>query len=350
MKIASYNLNNLFERPRVFELDGLSQQAAGILKDYYRLSHLLQKESYTRDEAEIRQIIQTRVETKASAKYFEIIQVKEKLYTKVKGRIKLKAGGKSDWLGWVELTKEEVNEIATQQTARVVDSLEADILCTIEVESRMAMENFNQTLLKNKYKYAMLIDGNDERGIDVGLYSNHPIIDIETHIYDTYTGADGRLYRVFSRDCAIYTIDYHGKPVHILCNHFKSQGYGSTASNNRKREVQAQRVHDILLQKYDLQKDYVVVAGDLNDIPGSTSLKPLLGMNNLENIITRNGPQGTYLNTRKQFDYLLASKALTENYTNSGVDRSGIYSRKGAIADPVHQASDHAAVWAEFAI
>ena len=96
MKIASYNLNNLFERPRVFELDGLSQQDADILKDYYRLSQLLQKESYTRDAAEIQQIIQTRVETKASAKYFEIIQVKEKLYTKVKGRIKLKAGGKSD--------------------------------------------------------------------------------------------------------------------------------------------------------------------------------------------------------------------------------------------------------------
>lgn len=348
MKIASYNLNNLFERPRVFELDGLSQQAADILKDYYRLSQLLQKESYTRDAAEIQQIIQTRVETKASAKYFEIIQVKEKLYTKVKGRIKLKAGGKSDWLGWVELIKAEVNEIATQQTARVVDSLQADILCTIEVESRMAMENFNQALLKNKYKYAMLIDGNDERGIDVGLYSNYPIIDIETHIYDTYSGADGRLYRVFSRDCAIYTIDYHGKPVHILCNHFKSQGYGTPASNNRKREVQAQRVHDILLQKYDLQHDYVVVAGDLNDVPQSASLKPLLGMHNLENIITRNGPQGTYLNTRKQFDYLLVSKALAEKYINSGVERSGIYSSKGTITNPVHQASDHGAVWVEF--
>jgi endonuclease/exonuclease/phosphatase family metal-dependent hydrolase len=348
MKIASYNLNNLFERPRVFELDGLSEKGALVLKDYYRLAQLLQKESYTRDEAEIREIIQTRIETKSSEKYFEIIQVKEKLYTKVNGSIKLKAVGKNDWLGWVELIKTEVNEVATQQTARVVDSLQADILCTIEVESRMAMENFNQSLLKNKYKYTMLIDGNDERGIDVGLYSNYPIIDIETHIYDTYTGANGRLYRVFSRDCAIYTIDYQGKPVHILCNHFKSQGYGSPASNNRKREVQAQRVHDILLQKYDLRNDYVIVAGDLNDVPQSASLKPLLNMHNLENIITRNGPQGTYLNTRKQFDYLLVSQALAERYTNSGVDRSGIYSRKGAITNLTHQASDHAAVWAEF--
>jgi endonuclease/exonuclease/phosphatase family metal-dependent hydrolase len=345
MKIASYNLNNLFERPRVFELDGLSKKAASILNDYYRLVQLLAKESYTRDEAEICHIIQAHIETKASEKYFEIIQVKEKLYTKSKGRIKLKAAGKNDWLGWVELIKQEVNEIATQQTARVVDSLEADILCTVEVESRMALENFNQALLKNKYKYAMLIDGNDERGIDVGLYSNYPIVDIETHIYDTYAGSDGRLYKVFSRDCAMYTIDYNGKLIHILCNHFKSQGYGAVASNNRKRQVQAQRVHDIIASKYDLQNDYVIVAGDLNDIPGSAPLKPLLGMHNLENIITRNGPQGTYLKTKKQFDYLLVSKALTETYSNSGVDRSGT---KGAIANPVHQASDHAAVWAEF--
>lgn len=347
MKIASYNLNNLFERPRVFELDGLSEKAALILKDYYRLSLLLGKESYARDEAEIRHIIRTRVEVKVSEKYFEIIQVKEKLYTKTKGDIKLKAGGKNDWLGWVELIKEEVNEIATQQTARVVDSLEADILCTVEVESRIALENFNRALLKNKYKYAMLIDGNDERGIDVGLYSNYPIVDIETHIYDTYAGSDNRLYKVFSRDCAIYTIDYNGKPVHILCNHFKSQGYGTPASSNRKRQIQAQRVHDIIASKFDLEKDYVVVAGDLNDVPGSAPLKPLLGMHHLENIIMRNGPQGTYLNTKKQFDYLLVSKALTENYISSGVDRSGT---KGAIANPVHQASDHAAVWAEFKI
>jgi endonuclease/exonuclease/phosphatase family metal-dependent hydrolase len=204
-------------------------------------------------------------------------------------------------------------------------------------------------MLANKYKYSMLIDGNDDRGIDVGLYSNYPITNIETHIFDTYTGANKRQYKIFSRDCAMYTIDYNGSPIHILCNHFKSHGYGSPVANDKKRQLQAERVQEIINQKFNLTKDNVVVAGDLNDTPDSKSLKPLLSMQGLENIIARNeGTHGTYLNTKKQFDYLLVSKALSDKYTDSRIERGGIFNGKNTIESPLHQASDHAAVVAEF--
>jgi hypothetical protein len=122
-------------------LDGLSAEASLILKYYYRLIDLLCKDSYTQDEAEIKRIIKNRIETTVKKKYFEIIQVREKLYSIAAGKIKLKAGGKQDWLGWVQLVKQEAHEVATQNTARIVDALDADILCTIEVESRTAIEN-----------------------------------------------------------------------------------------------------------------------------------------------------------------------------------------------------------------
>lgn len=353
MKIGCYNLNNLFQRPAVFELDGFAAEVKPILKDYDKLVSLLAKASYKNDEAEIKSLIKKRVEVPAAQKYFEVNQIKEKLYTVSAGKINLKAAGAADWLGWVELTKKEVNETATQNTARVVDALGADILCTVEVENRISMERFNSALLKNKFAYSMLIDGNDMRGIDVGLYSNHEITGVETHIYDTYVGANGAKYKIFSRDCAVYTVMYQGKPVHVLCNHFKSKGYGSPASNNAKRLKQAEQVKKIL-SKFNLANDYVVVAGDLNDTPDADTLKPLLQHPNLENIIERNGPQGTYENSKNQFDYLLVSKALADRYVQSGVERRGIFKAKGGSFDTVkskvHQASDHAAVWAEFNI
>jgi endonuclease/exonuclease/phosphatase family metal-dependent hydrolase len=354
MRIATYNLNNLFERPKVFELENFSQQAKEILKDYYRLCELLEKKSYANYEDEIKALIKSRVETKAADKYFQVNQVKEKLYTVSKGKINIKAAGKEDWLGWVELIKKEVNEVAVQNTARVVDAIDADVICTIEAENRIALQNFSNAFLNKKFQYSMLIDGNDSRGIDVGLYSNHQIKDIGTHIYDMYTTPKGRKEKVFSRDCAVYTIEFNGKDVHFLCNHFKSKGYGSPQSNDAKRKVQAQRVRDILESQFNLEEDYVVVAGDLNDTPTNDPLSPLLSMPHLENIIERNGPQGTYQNSKNQLDYLLVSKALADRYLDSGVERRGIYKAKGgsfdSVTKKVHQASDHAALWAEFNI
>jgi hypothetical protein len=58
-----------------------------------------------------------------------------------------------------------------------------------------------------------------------------------------------------------------------MLNHFKSMG--SCPKNdpkcNRKRELQAKIVEE-LANRHDLQKEYVIVAGDLNSEPTSPSL------------------------------------------------------------------------------
>jgi len=61
----------------------------------------------------------------------------------------------------------------------------------------------------------------------------------------------------------------------------KSKGFGSITSSNAKRKHQADRIVKIL-QSYDLTKDLVVVAGDLNDTPGSAPLKNLTAVPSLE--------------------------------------------------------------------
>ena len=83
-----------------------------------------------------------------------------------------------------------MNEEATRNTARVINDIDADVLGVIEAESRPALVRFNDNIIKaqggNPYAHAMLIDGNDDRGIDVGLYARegYEIVAIRSHVDD----------------------------------------------------------------------------------------------------------------------------------------------------------------------
>jgi len=362
MRIASYNLNNLFQRASLLQLEGFSKKAAAVLNDITRLNQLLEKDSYDGNAgAEIIKLLKKYFLSKEANKWFVINQVRGKLYSigKDKKSINLKAKGKGDWLGWVELVKEEVNEQSTQNTARVINEVAADVMCVVEVESRIALGKFNKELLDSRsFKHVMVIDGNDDRGIDVGILSNSEIRSITCHVDDTYKDDAGRKQLVFSRDCPEYEITMQsGIKLYMLCNHLKSKGYGTPQSSDKKRKRQAKRVSEILAAKYDLEKDYVVVAGDFNDTPSSDALEPLLKHPGLFNTFDKlAGPHWTYETGKEQIDYILVSKALFEKQTSAGIEPRGIYSKKKGyvpfkeVTSKVNQASDHAAIWAEFNI
>ena len=74
----------------------------------------------------------------------------------------------------------------------------------------------------------MVIDGNDDRGIDVGLLTKpgFPIAGIRSHVDDTDTTGT-----IFSRDCPEYRIALPGGgQLTVLVNHFKSKLGGGTAA------------------------------------------------------------------------------------------------------------------------
>src|SRR5262245_54717294 len=95
------------------------------------------------------------------------------------------------------------------------------VLWVVEVENREMLGKFNtQTLGTKWFTHHMIIDGNDERGIVVGLLSNIAFRNIRTHVDDK----DGTSL-VFSRDCAEYELALdNGRSLWLLCNHFKSKG------------------------------------------------------------------------------------------------------------------------------
>jgi endonuclease/exonuclease/phosphatase family metal-dependent hydrolase len=148
------------------------------------------------------------------------------------GSLTVVADGRGDWIGWMELKKEAVNETATRNTARVVADVGADVLAVIEAEDRPALERFNRDVVPLggpdgapgwRYRHVMLIDGNDDRGIDVGLMNREslPIARMRSHVHDR--GGDGEV--VFSRDCPEYEVELSGAgQLLVLVNHFESKG------------------------------------------------------------------------------------------------------------------------------
>ena len=162
-------------------------------------------------------------------------------------------------------------------TAKVIHEVKADVLAVIEAEDRIALTRFNDQLLKPiqaTYDGTMLIDGNDDRGIDVGFFTQKPFVveSMVSHVDDMKSGR-----RIFSRDCIEHTVRVNKTTtILVMVNHFKSKGFGNQTTSNARRKDQAQRARDI----YDLRKSQgiklIAIVGDFNDTPDSDPLKPLL--------------------------------------------------------------------------
>jgi endonuclease/exonuclease/phosphatase family metal-dependent hydrolase len=366
MRIASFNVENLFSRARALNLESWSQ-GKEILAEYNRLNTLLQEPTYTDSiKKDILAAIETLGLDKKDESDFVILRQNRGLLLKrpKSGPPEVVAEGRGAWIGWLELKNEPVDEVATQMTAKVIQDVKADILAVVEADNRIGLARFNEQLLKPReatYGSIMLIEGNDERGIDVGLLTKpgHPIESVVSHVDDMENDD-----RVFSRDCPEYTVRVNEATVIlVMVNHLKSKGYGSQADSNARRKVQARRVREI----YDIRRSQgiamIAIVGDFNDTPDSDPLTPLLSDgSDLRDIFDHpnfqsDGRPGTYANGARsnKIDYILLSPALWGQVTAGGIWRKGVWGGKNGTLFPHYEemttsaqaASDHAAIWAD---
>ena len=253
-----------------------------------------------------------------------------------------------------------------QNTGRVVQKVDAHIQLLIEVEDRPAVDRFNRLVLEedlgaSPFPHNLLVDGNDDRGIDIGLLSRFPIRSVRPHIND-----GGPDTPIFSRDCPEFEIELPGgKTLWLLGNHLKSKGFGSQAANNKKRELQASRVKEIY-EEARKRSDFVIVAGDFNDFPSSDPLAPIIKQTDLKDVMSHpkyKGLPGTFdtcTSEKKKIDYILLSPALWDLVRAVDVERSGIWApvafKKAGIeimptvTSDDNSASDHGAVWVDLEI
>lgn len=368
MRIATFNVENMFERPAAMNLP--SQAATRkVLEDFEALNVLIGESTYTPAvKAKILAIVarQAGLAANGVSTFIRLREMRGKLLRIVAGQPELAVGGRNDWVGWFELVEEQVNAVALMNTARIVGLLKADALTVVEADDRLALDRFNRTVLPQvgatPFDHVMLVDGNDERGIDIGLLTRAtcPIRSIVSHVDDR--DAEGR---VFSRDCAEYHLELpSGETLVLLCNHFKSKGFGSQATSNAKRRRQAVRTRQIYDARRAAGAQLVAVLGDLNDTPASAPLEPLLqnGADLVDVMVhprfTGDGRPGTHGNgtASAKLDYLLMSPALATRVTACGIERRGVWGGVNGTLFPhlpeitkkIEAASDHAALFVDF--
>jgi predicted extracellular nuclease len=369
MRIASFNVDNLFDRAKAMNL-GSWEKGAPILAAQAEVNTLFQEEVYTDAvKTRILELLETLgLQHRDDSELAVLRRITGQLLRRPRsGPVQVVASGRSDWIGWVDLQPAPVDELARKHTAMVMRDVNADVLGVVEAEDRPALKKFSDALLPAvdgvPYEHVMLIDGNDDRGIDVGILTRagYSLGPIRTHVYDT-DGEGG----IFSRDCCEYHVATDsGHELVVLMNHFKSKGYSAPGDPQgvNRRHRQAARVADIYDGLRASGTKLIAVLGDLNDGPGSEALKPLLDGTGLRDISThpefKFGPRtGTFKDgdEKEKFDYVLLSPDLYDRATGGAVFRMGVWHGPkvknpwpmyDTLKKEVQAASDHAAIYAD---
>jgi len=366
MKLASYNVENLFERAVAMNQDTWDDGRKALAL-HAEMNGILGKTIYTKaDKTRIVAIMRDLgIDKQDDGGTFAVLrQNRSHLVTRSGGKVVVVADGRGDWIGWLDLKVGPVNEFAVRNTARVINDLNADVIALVEAESRPALIHFGKALMPavggKAYDHVMLIDGNDDRGIDVAIMAKagYAITEIRSHVDDKDTKG-----QIFSRDCAEYVIATPtGQRLIVLVNHLKSKGFGSQATSNAKRKRQADRTKAIYDDLRQAGEKFIAVVGDFNDTPDSAPLAPLLGNTDLKDIFVHpqfndGGRPGTFgtCAAGNKIDYILLSPELFQKVTAGGVFRKGAWGGKNGTIFPhypeitkaIEAASDHSAVWAE---
>jgi endonuclease/exonuclease/phosphatase family metal-dependent hydrolase len=363
MKIASFNVENLFSRSSAF-LDSSGKKAnPEVLATYGELTELLAESSYEGHEERILELFDKLGLKHVDENKVAVLRMERGHLLKrhKDDTVEVIAKGRGDWIGWVDLKRTMVSSKATENTASVIAEVRPDVIAMVEVEDRMTLTRFDKYVLKKvtghendplRFAHVMLIDGNDERGIDVGVMAraDFPLRKIRSHVDDEEDGL-----QIFSRDCAEYEVPTpDGGSLLLMVNHFKSKRGGS---GDDKRERQAKRVAAIYNERRQEGVERIVVAGDLNDTPEGKPLQPLFAETDLKDAGDHDGfdwgtRKGTYQDGQR-IDYLLLSPALSDAFAKGGIDRRGIWRPSEpdgmlpTLKAEEEAASDHAAIWVE---
>jgi endonuclease/exonuclease/phosphatase family metal-dependent hydrolase len=371
MRLSTFNVENMFERPAAMNLP-TPKEGKPFLEDYYTLTKLIRKKHYSpADKKKMLDIMERNdgLLKEDKSDYIRLRVIRGKFLKRPKsGPVEIVANGRDEWIGWFELVPDIIKETAIENTGRVIRDVNADVFCLVEVEDRIALNHFNATVIPKVegkvYDHVMLIDGNDDRGIDVGIMTRKPfdIQSIASHVDDS-----DKKGVIFSRDCPEYKITTSsGNTLLVLINHFKSKGYGSQKDNNDKRERQARTVRNIVDERLSQGIKFIAVVGDLNDTPNSKPLTPLLENGSTlvdimdHNKFKKDGRPGTYGNGSKsqKIDYILMSPQLANKVKQGGIERRGVWGGKDGKLFPHYPeikvekdaASDHATLWVELDI
>ncbi len=204
-----------------------------------------------------------------------------------------------------------------------------------EVENMNCLNDIVEELKKYNRNYSpILLEGPDERGLDVGFLYNPDFFkptnvqgyELFAHYADG-TEVKGRLQLLVSG----YLLEGHPEKIHIIVNHWPSRYRGELASRVARdtAAMLTKRICDSIYIKENNAK--IIIMGDMNDDPFNHSCANVLGARKMREEVEKNGFFNTmwlhldkglgslcYQGTWNLFDQIIISEPLMNAQLEDG--------------------------------
>ncbi len=370
MKIATFNVQNLFHRDR-----SLLQKTRGkCVSDWIvEFDALLLKERCPSNTERLKELSFLLDFDKTYNNPYVVMRKKAgALYLKGMNCSKeLKSGELTDWNGWIKVQTLPIDPEATNHKAMVISEIDPDILVLQEVEDKMSLDEFNNFILPKfncaSFSESILIPSSEGKSREQALLlkNGYHLESIKVHTIDETETPTQELLE--------YEIQTpKGINIHLLSAYF----YENKLNKEKAFEIRKNQAYQVSVIYKMLQmhgKTNIVITGTLNAPSYCNSLAPLLQETDLKDVCKNKtfnvdfdeGKDATYFRLGayrmgvniKQKDYLLLAPALFTKVKSSGLNRKGVWPEKRpnwGIYSTIHNknqaASWHPGIWGEINI
>lgn len=369
MKIATFNIENLFHRDESLVKHPISQNLKNWITEFESLIMKVtrQEEDYSR----MRELSFLLGFNKSALEPYVVMRRRAGLLyiRKPNATPEYKASELSNWNGWIKVNTTPIHETAIQHKARVITEVNPDVLLVQEVEDRQSLVEFNEQFLPEDVRFSniMVLPGNDYRGQHMAVMTkmNYEILSVWSHVNDSVDGS-----RIFEKDFHEYKIKAPNGDLSMLLSAHLQERRSEHEKDDSERKRQAQ----ILAERYNYYRskgfNKIIVAGTFNAPSYCDSLSPLLRETDLIDIkqhssfnvdLDHRDPSyfrlGAYrrgVNIRQR-DYILIPEDLGVEVKDSGLNRKGIWPERinqygvfSTLQKKIHQASSHPIIWVEY--
>lgn len=375
MKIATYNIQNLFYRDkRLIKESRLQKQHLWIEE----LEHLMLGKTKTEKEhTRMRELTELMGFNKTPYEpYLSMRNIDGHLMVVPSiEKASIKASHLTNWNGWIRLKSNPIRQKAIVNKAKVILDSNPDILLLQEVEDRSSLMEFNKMFLndnlKTTYDEIVHMEGNDNKGLGTAilLKTGYRVRALKFFV-DDKGGGDGALF-----DTGFYEYKVeapNGTIIYIL----NCQILGETDSKavlDAKRKRQATKIAEVYKGLVDKEYENIVIVGTLNAPSFADSISPILQQTDLTDIVKHNtfdveldsGNDKGYFRMGayrkgvniKQKDYLLISSVLYQLVRNSGMNRKAVWPLKrpiwntyDSVVTKTDSASEHPLIWVDMSL